>query len=103
VEVIKLMNSNLDDVTDSIEDDLIENHELIRNFIDPVEYNLKQKIGHDIDLKIIRRMVNQRHKVVHEDVKQTIQVLDHQFSDSFDRFCWLCNLFNVFFLIRQFF
>jgi hypothetical protein len=64
------------DVDDPAESEVIQNHELIQNFICPVEHDLQAILRHPIELKIIRKMISERHQVAHVDAKTVKQQQD---------------------------
>jgi hypothetical protein len=60
-------------IDDPTEDEFIQNHALIRNFIDPVQSDLKEMVGREIELNVLRKMAHQRNKMVHKDTKSVKQ------------------------------
>ena len=64
---------NEDDIDNPAEDEIIQNHQLIHDLINPVEHEIKETYGHVIKLKIIRKMITERHQVAHADTKTTGQ------------------------------
>ncbi|UJR34326.1 hypothetical protein I4U23_021729 [Adineta vaga] len=70
-EEIIIKSENMDDenIDDPLDNEYIQNHQLIRTILGPIEVQLKLMLGREVNLCVLRKISKTRHTLVHDDVK----------------------------------
>lgn len=72
MEEAVIEETNRFDVIDPKEDPTIQEHPLVKTFVDEVEAELKKAGQYTIPLVVIRQMIASRHRLVHHDRQSVI-------------------------------